>query len=204
MKINKIITNLYASNTFVIEKEGQVLIIDAGAELSKVQKAVGECKVVGVLLTHGHYDHSAYCNEYAKAFDCNIFASQKAGGTMTDERAIYSEDGRVIDDLSRVKFLNEDCILQLGDFSVECITAEGHSPCSMCYKIDDFFFAGDVLFENGIGRTDLVGGNKKQMLATLEKLDNITFDKVFSGHGEESTYPTQKKNISIFKRFLAR
>ncbi len=204
MKINKIVTNLYESNTFVIEKNGQVLIIDAGAELSKVQRAVGECKVVGILLTHGHYDHSAFCNEYAKAFSCPIFARDRAEETMTNERAIYSEDGGVIGDLSRVKFISEDCILQLGDFSVECITTEGHSPCSMCYKIDDFFFAGDVLFENGIGRTDLVGGDKKQMLATLEKLDNINFEKLFSGHGEESTYHAQKKNISIFKRFLAR
>lgn len=204
MKINRIITNIYDSNTFVIEKGDEVLIVDAGAELEKVKSFTINKKVVGILLTHGHYDHSAYCNEYAEEFSCPIFAHEKASDTMKNKDAFYGDNGQKMEDFSRFQFTQQDCFLQIGGFNVQCITAEGHSPCCVCYKIDNILFTGDVLFENGIGRTDLVGSNKKSMLSTLIKLDDINFDKVYSGHGGQSTLLAQKKNIAIFKRFLAR
>ena len=204
MKINRIITKIYDSNTFVVEKADEVVIIDAGGEIKKVKELVGNKRVLGVLLTHGHYDHSAYCKEYAKEFACPIFAHQEATNTMSDSRAFYSENDGVIDDFTKFSLLQNDGILNLGDFTIKYFTTKGHSPCSVCYQIDDALFAGDTLFENGIGRTDLVGSDKKQMLKSLQKLENLAFTQVYSGHGEASDAQTQQKNISIFKRFLAR
>ncbi|MBO5344794.1 MAG: MBL fold metallo-hydrolase, partial [Clostridia bacterium] len=70
--------------------------------------------------------------------------------------------------------------------------------------IGDTLFAGDVLFENGIGRVDLIGSSKNDMIDSLGKLEHISYDKVLSGHGEESNKEKQRKNLTIYKRFLTR
>ena len=98
VKIIKIISNLLDSNTFILEEEGQVLIIDCGCEVEKVKKCVGDKKVMAILLTHGHYDHALYCNEYAKEFGCKIWANSNIVKTVSNADAFYSKDGSTLKD----------------------------------------------------------------------------------------------------------
>lgn len=204
MKITKIVSEFLDSNVFVVEKDNHCIIVDCGANLDKVKQVVGTNVVDGILLTHGHFDHSVYCNEYANFFDTKVYANEKVKATLLDSEANYSEGKLIIDDFSKFVFIKEDCRLKIGDFEVECISAEGHSPCCECYKIDNNLFAGDVLFENGIGRTDLIGSNKQDMIKTISKLDEISYEKVFSGHGGDSDKNMQQKSLAVYKRFLAR
>lgn len=204
MKITQIKSNILDSNVFVVEKNRHCLIVDCAVKLEKVTEIVGGCIVDGILLTHGHFDHCAYCNEYARKFGTKIYANAKVISTMADEDANYSEQRVGINDFSNLVLLDGDSKLSLGEFDVYCFSTAGHCPCCECYLIDDNLFAGDVLFENGIGRTDLIGSDKNEMIKTLEKLEGLSFNMVYSGHGEESDRATQLKNIAIFKRFLTR
>ena len=204
LKIECIIGQFLDAHVYVLKKDKQCLIIDSGASLEDIKRVIGDCKVMGILLTHGHFDHSCYCLDYAKEFNCNIYANENIKITLTDPKAIYSEDYSTIEDFSQFEIIKEDKTLTLGDFEVNCYYCPGHSLCSECYVIDGVLFAGDVLFENGIGRTDLKYGNKQDMYNSLCKLESITFEKVYSGHGEESDYQFQMKNIKVFKRFLTR
>lgn len=203
MKVTRIIGEVYDANVFVLEKEDECLIIDSGASLEKVKNIVKNKKIQGVLLTHGHYDHSLYCNEYAKEFNCSIYAHKDITKTMKDKKANYSEEF-IFDDFSKFVFINEDKKIKLGCFEIECFYCPGHSICCEVYKIKNELFSGDVLFARGVGRTDLVNSDKEQMFNSLCKLENIKFNTVHSGHDDDSTYEWQQKNIKIFKRFLAR
>ena len=204
MKITRLISNLLQSNTYILEKGDEILIIDAGCETSRVMPYTKGKKVVAILLTHGHFDHSAYCNDYALAFGAPIYANKNIKETLTNPDAIYSEDKSTIDDLTKFIFVDEDEILNLGNFEVYCYHCSGHSKCSECYIIDGEFFAGDVLFEKSFGRVDLIGSDKKEMLESLNKIENLKFNNLYSGHGDESSFEEQQKNIKIFKRFLSR
>ncbi len=204
MEVKKLQGEYLDAQVYVLCKLGQALIIDCGAKLEDVKKAVGGHEVVGILLTHGHYDHSCFCLEYAKEFNCKIYANKNIETTLTDKIAIYSEDYSTINDFSKFEFIENDKQIKLGNFEINCYSCAGHSICSECYIIDNMMFAGDVLFENGIGRTDLKYSDKKQMFESLCKLENLKFDKVYSGHGNESNYDFQMKNIKVFKRFLSR
>jgi len=146
MQIENIISDILESNTYILKKDGEALIVDCGCTLDKVENAVGVNKVVGVLLTHGHYDHSINCNEYAKKFGCKIYANAMAAETVTDFEANYSDDKSVIEDLSNFVFIEKDMTLVLGNFQVECISAPGHCHCCECYLVEGNLFAGDVLF----------------------------------------------------------
>ena len=204
MKINRIVTPYLEANTFVLTKENHALIVDCGAKLEDIKKIVGNNIVDGILLTHGHFDHSRFCIDYAQYFSCKIYADKHITQTMLDKEAIYSEDGEIIDDYSNFVFIDGDKHFKIGNFEVDTYYCPGHSICSMCYMIENQLFGGDVLFDKSIGRTDLKFSNKKQMIDSLNKLDELDFSQLHSGHGEDSTLAMQKKNIAIYKRFLTR
>ena len=204
MEIKKLHGLLLDANEYVVCSDKECLLIDCGARLDDVIMATGGKKVVGILLTHGHYDHSLNCLEQAKHFDCKIYANENIKDTLMDQEASYSEDGIIIDDFSRFEFIEGDKKIKVGRFIIDCYYCPGHSNCCECYMIDGLLFAGDVLFENGVGRTDLKSSSREKMYNSLCKLEKIKFDKVYSGHGNASDYDFQMKNISIFKRFLSR
>lgn len=204
MKINKLVSNLLESNTFILENDDECLVIDCGCELEAVKDVVGNKKVMGILLTHGHFDHSAHCNEYASYFNCKLYASEEIKATLTDKIAIYNEDYSIIKDISKFIYVKDEENLKLGGFDIKCYAFPGHCPCAMGFLIDNNLFAGDFLFAKSFGRVDLKNGNKEEMLASLNKLENIDFETLYSGHGEESTKEDQLRNLKLYKRFLTR
>ena len=68
MTIEKILSNYLESNMYVLGKDDQVIFIDAGCEVDRVERVVKERKVQGILLTHGHYDHAIFAKECAEKF----------------------------------------------------------------------------------------------------------------------------------------
>lgn len=82
------------------------VIVDAGARTQDVQKAVGGRRVLGVFLTHGHYDHSVYATDYAKQFGCKVFASAAAKEYLQNPDHNYSEGKFKVDDFSDFVFLS--------------------------------------------------------------------------------------------------
>ena len=68
----RLVSYFYESNVFILEKNNEVLIVDCGIPASEIKKHIGNKKVVGVLLTHGHFDHAYYVEEYANTFDTKI------------------------------------------------------------------------------------------------------------------------------------
>ncbi len=203
MEILKLLTDKYDSNTFILTEGDFCLIIDSGAKPEIVKNLVGEKKIVGVLLTHGHFDHAYYSKQYYELFGCPVFCHENAKLTMSSPERSYGDDFSLTD-LAGFEFLKGDGTLNLVPFEINYYSTPGHSKCSMCFLIGGDLFAGDPLFENGIGRTDLIGSSKEEMIASLEKLNNLEFKQAYSGHGENSDFARQKRNITIFKRFLMR
>ena len=200
----KIVTGEYLdANIYILSENGKAIIIDSGAKLNDIKNAVGKNKVLGVLLTHGHYDHALYALDYSKEFDCPIFIHKSGKEVLLDPKKNYGETF-YIDNFTNFKFLEGDGILILDEIKIEYFSTAGHSPCGMCYLINGDLFAGDTLFDNGIGRTDLNGSDKEQMLLSLEKLSALNFNNVYSGHGASSDATRQKRNIQVHIRFLKR
>lgn len=71
------------------------------------------------------------------------------------------------------------------DFNVQPILTPGHTQGSVCLKINDYLFTGDTLMQGGVGRTDLPGGDKKQIYKSVETLRSLPRGTVvFPGHGQ--------------------
>ena len=81
--------------------------------------------------------------------------------------------------------------MKVGNFEFSIFETPGHSPGSVSYyfKEDGFVVSGDALFKSSIGRTDLPGGNHKQLIKSIhEKLLFLPEEtEVLSGHGPITT-----------------
>ncbi len=197
MEIKQIVSSFLGSNTYVIENGDNVLIIDAGAELNKVLEVVGLKKVCGVLLTHLHFDHVYFLNDYVKHFGCKVYLKDSKNVDNKNYTLSAMVGGVNLPKNCYVDLMQVDNI-NIDSFNVLCCLTPGHSADSMCYVIEDNLFSGDTLFNGTIGRTDLPTSSVKDMLASLEKLKTLTFKTCFSGHGESSNYDEQIENIKYF------
>ena len=79
-------------------------------------------------------------------------------------------------------------VLEIGTFRCSWMATPGHTPGSVCFQFDDYLFAGDTLLPNAIGRTDLPGGNKGQLIESLKKIAALPGEMVVcAGHGDQTT-----------------
>ena len=77
MQIQKIISGKIDNNTYILKNDAnECLIIDASANLDEVKSIVGDSQVVGVLLTHGHYDHFVNLDKIVNEFQTKCYLSE--------------------------------------------------------------------------------------------------------------------------------
>jgi len=202
MQIERISSGVLASNTYVLTIDDECLIIDAGVAVDELKQIIGNKKVVGVLLTHGHYDHSFYIEDYIKTFGAKVYVSKYGKETLEDPKCNYSENFK-IENFENFVFIDEGK-LKIGKFKIECINTPGHTKCSCSFLIDSNLFTGDTLFYSGIGRDDLIGGSREDLLASLKKIQKIKFEHIYPGHGRESNRVEQERNINAYIKFMER
>jgi len=161
----KLIKSEEYCNTYVVTDGKTTIIIDAGATPEKLKKILNKRKPSAILQTHAHYDHVYYADTYRSDYNCPIYAPD-------------SEDE-----------------ITVGTIDIKPILAPGHSSDSVLYLIENHLFTGDVLFDEGIGRTDLTSGDEKSMQKSLKKLLNVKFKMAYHGHDAPSKYKSQIENI---------
>jgi glyoxylase-like metal-dependent hydrolase (beta-lactamase superfamily II) len=93
--------------------------------------------------------------------------------------------------------------LRVGDMKFQIIHAPGHSPGSIClyWPQEKALFTGDVIFYQGIGRTDLPGGDGQALKESIRRLSKLDVEHLLSGHGEiVSGAARVKRNFSEVER----
>lgn len=101
--------------------------------------------------------------ELAKWMECDL--------TIFKEPDIYLEDNQTY---------------KLGELEIRTMLAPGHTRGSICFAVGERLFSGDVLFHRSVGRTDLLGGSKDDIITSVRRLYAELPDKtiVHPGHGE--------------------
>ncbi len=173
MKVNRIIVGELMCNCYLIENNNKYLLIDPGAEYNKILNFISNKNIIGIIITHGHFDHIGCINKLHEQFNYPI----------------YNKDNL------------KNGINNIGEFQFEVIYTPGHTNDSICiyFKDELIMFTGDFIFKNSIGRTDL-GGNELDMYKSIKKIkqynDNII---IYPGHGESTTLGQEKLNNPYLK-----
>ncbi|TDQ73329.1 MBL fold metallo-hydrolase [Sphingobacterium yanglingense] len=205
INIETITFNPYQENTYILfDDKKNCAIIDPGMHTPQEEQQLesfintNELKPQLLLNTHCHIDHVLG----------NHFVYEKWGlkplfheGEIPVLIAVqnYAPQMGFRYDPSPIpeEFLIDEQKLLIGDHTLHCILAPGHSPAHLCFynAEQDFLIGGDVLFRNSIGRTDLPGGNHETLLEAIKKniytLPNKTI--VYPGHGPTTTIAYEKE-----------
>ena len=156
LKIITVVTGYLEENCYILHNDKDALIIDPGDDSNKIIDAIGNLNVLGILITHYHFDHV---------------------GALDDIKSKYNK-AKLIDFKSKKD-------QTIGDFKFKIIENFGHTMDSVSYYFEDDkkLFCGDFVFRESIGRFEME--DMPIMLDSLEKFKKLDRDiKVYPGHGE--------------------
>ncbi len=199
MIIEKLELGMFASNCYIVgdESNNAGMIIDPGAEANTILQKVKDLKleIKRIVLTHSHMDHVGALKEVKEATDAEI--------------AIHTDDADALtsrDPLSMMMRLSlkapppADILLKGGDtidiadLHFLVLHTPGHTLGGICLLGEGVVFSGDTLFNFGIGRFDMPGGNGHQLLNSIHTKLMVLPDSttVYPGHGPSTTIGTER------------
>lgn len=201
LKIAKFGFSLFGINTYVVydPSSKDAAVIDPGmfnaAEFEAMAAFIERegLKVRYLINTHMHIDHAVGDKWIEDTFSVPLSAHEgdaPLGVRLAMQAAEFGLPG-AFDGVEIGIALKEGDTIEIGNGHLSVIHVPGHSPGSIALydKEDGFIIVGDILFRRSIGRTDLPGGNYRQLIdginSKLLKLPDTTV--VYPGHGEPTT-----------------
>jgi len=185
-------------------EKGTGVVVDPGAEPEEIQRRVTSkgFQVTALLHTHAHFDHVGATKELQELWQCPAYLHP------ADDLLILNLDMQT--DLFGMPRVPVPAMLpkQAGDVLHELTVRHtpGHSPGSCCF-LGDFdkgpvVLAGDTLFQNGVGRTDVLGGDWPTLEASIRRelytLPDATL--VLPGHGPMTTIADEARRNPFVRR----
>jgi len=205
MILKKLVVGPLASNCYIVgsasTKEG--MIIDPADEAEEILQSIKELglKISLIVLTHGHPDHVGALKEIKEAIGAEV--------------AIHTDDAESLQQQSLGflfglsypappppdRLLKGEDSIDIGDLHFGVLHTPGHTPGGICLLGHGVLFSGDTLFNYGIGRYDLPGGDYNQLMDSLRtKLMGLPDDTiVYPGHGPETTIGTERRGNSFLQ-----
>ena len=189
VKVETLVLGTLGTNCYLVSTEKTVLVIDPGFSPRRIIDRIEHQyrgNLTAVLLTHGHFDHIGAVDALVRTYHCPVYGCRDDEKLFTDPsfNTMFYQTAMVKSEITW--FDSTD--MKIDDISVRIIYSPGHSPGSVMYEIDGKLFAGDTVFHEGVGRTDLYGGSYSQLKQSLTVLNELPFDMViYPGHGEFTT-----------------
>lgn len=185
------------TNGWLLRLADQAIAIDAPEGMSAWLSAQG-VKLNALLLTHQHFDHVLDAAAIAAAHACPVIAFAPYSPDLTLERLFGISAGISfsVTPFTVTELVTESSTLNLLGTSWSVLHVPGHSPDSICFHspTTGHLFGGDVLFRDGIGRTDFPGGSTRTLLSGIQiKILTLQDEtQVHPGHGPSTTIARER------------
>ena len=201
LRIKTCVIGMVSTNCYLVfhEKTREAVIIDPA---DNSEYLIIQCQTLGikpqaVLLTHGHFDHIMAAKDLKAAFQCPIYANREEDQLLKDPSMNLSGSyGTPQITIQADHLIGDGDRLALVGFDWQVITTPGHTGGSVCYRIEseEVLFAGDTLFLESVGRTDLPTGDSMLIIhSVLKKLFTLPDQTmVYPGHGDPTTIGHEK------------
>jgi len=203
-KFQKFTHPIFGSNSYVIYKENDCIIIDPTDISSKhIINFIeaNKLKPICIINTHGHFDHASGDDILRDYFKIPLYIHKE------DEIMLFNPQ------LNFSSFIGKPIIIKPPDnyidendeiMSFKILHMPGHTPGSICLKYENLIIVGDLVFSNSIGRVDLPLSDDEKMKKSLRRFLEIINEKqvILSGHGKIFNLEELKKENEILWSFL--
>lgn len=170
MKIERVITGSLMENCYILGIDNKVLVVDPGDDIDKITKIINNREVLGVLITHRHFDH--------------------IGALLYFNNTIYEKSN----------LEEKEYIIDKFKFKVLFTPGHTTDSVSYYFEEENILFSGDFIFYETIGRCDLPTGDYTTMLESIKKIKRYPSDMlIYPGHDIETTLEHEIKNNIYFK-----
>jgi hydroxyacylglutathione hydrolase len=182
------------------ETSRDAIVIDPGADLEQIENILRkhQLKVKAIVVTHAHIDHVAGAQELKRKTGAPIYLNANDDellrlldiqaqwlGVPTPEKAEVDTNA------------SDGTSLSLGGSDFHVMHTPGHTQGSISIFIpqQNTLIAGDTLFRDSIGRTDLPGGDSRQILSSIKTRLLVLPEEtvVVPGHGPKTTIGREKE-----------
>ena len=205
----------FGTNTYVVSSKAQagnggtVLLIDPACSSPYEQQMLlhyvnslpfreGQGLGLQILATHGHLDHL-----WGAAWACEQWhtpvlmheADIPMAKAMQAQYDLFGIGGTPVP-FPLEPITNDSLPLGRAGVGFSLLSTPGHTPGSVCFYFpeDGVLFSGDTLFQMGYGRTDLPGGDIRQLWRSLDLLLALPPETVvYPGHGAPTTIAAERR-----------
>jgi glyoxylase-like metal-dependent hydrolase (beta-lactamase superfamily II) len=189
----------------------RAVVIDPGGDLPDIERAIAQAKVEveKIWLTHGHVDHVAGAAEVKARLNVPIEGPHRDDlfllhHVVESARSFGMQDGA---NVTPDRWLEDGDQVDVGELKFDVRHCPGHSPGSVAFlnAAQRLAIVGDVLFAGSVGRTDLPGGDQRQLLRSIrDKLLPLADDvAVISGHGPTTTIGRERATNPFLQQAAA-
>jgi glyoxylase-like metal-dependent hydrolase (beta-lactamase superfamily II) len=180
------------------EESSEAMVIDAPVDCTQdivADAANRGLRIVRVVNTHGHWDHVGDNVALTQATGGELLAPEDDAEMLANPAARLMQLPFELPPSTPDRTFKEGDVIELGRYRFRVLHTPGHTPGSSCLweEDEDVLFSGDTLFDQGMGRTDLPGGDENQMYDSLRRLADLLppSTRVFPGHGPDTTIEDQ-------------
>jgi glyoxylase-like metal-dependent hydrolase (beta-lactamase superfamily II) len=203
MILKELVVGPFGSNCFIVGSEAtkEGMIIDPGADENAILRTVKDLgvKVKVIVATHNHLDHVGALAQVKEATRADYAVHE-----LDAECMLPSVFGRMIGVVMGGSFksppkpdilLHDGDAIGVGDLKFTVLHTPGHSAGGISLLGDGVVFSGDTLFNFGIGRTDMSGGDYGTLIhSIMTKLMSLPDEtRVYPGHGPATTIGTERR-----------
>lgn len=207
MKIVKYSLGQLQANCYFLINGQDCLIIDPADDASFILEELQrqQLSLVGMLATHGHFDHVMAVGEIQKSYNIPLFISKKDCfliNRMDKTAEHFLGYKSIILPVKKIQNFPPSPRLRWAS-KLKIISTPGHTPGSYCFyfKEENAVFTGDTLFKDGVGRTDLSYSNKDDLKKSLKKLFKLPEETIiYSGHGEDTMLEEENETLQLINQ----
>ena len=205
---------MFQTNCYIVSDDsGDCVIVDPGQDAeAQVRRQVSEAglRPRAVLLTHGHLDHIWNAQQVADHYGVPAYIHSDDRDMLADPAKAISMDisamlkGTTFTEPAEVIEVFDGDTLTFGSMVFDVDHVPGHSLGSVSFRITVeteqgprmVVIGGDVLFQDGVGRTDLPGGDTEVLLQSISKKFLVLDDDavVLPGHGPSTTIGRERRS----------